>query len=261
MPSIDVFLCGLLHYPSLNSSAWLLLVCSLIWLLSLCQSVHLSSNFSPPHSFQMSLFSYLSSFITSAHCELVSCFSLALHPPPPATLCTHHFSSLNLTCPACLGFECPTLISSLLLPPSSHYLFTRREMEVALSGRIDGWREAMGEWIWASDCRFLSLGVIQNCLVCYCKKVPWKTRQPHEDASRCSFWSPFRSNIRSMLQPKSLHQPKIKLPLDMYWHFQASSLKEAVCFTTCCPFKKLVPGRWHNYAVSTCDKLSIAALQ
>lgn len=91
---------------------------------------------SPPHSFQMTL-----SFFFS----LLSSPQLILSLPPAS-------SSLNLTWPVCLKFECPTLIS---FPHPLHFsfccfisfflsFFTQEAMEVGLSGWIDGWHDAMG---------------------------------------------------------------------------------------------------------------------
>lgn len=90
----------------------------------------------------------VSPVITSAHCEFASC-----NPPP---FFFSSFSSLNLTWPVCLRFECPTLISSpsppcsLLLPSS--FLFIYIEMDGGRAVRMDWWMarghgwEDLGVW-------------------------------------------------------------------------------------------------------------------
>lgn len=77
--------------------------------------IYLSSSSFPPHDSP----SPVSPLITSAHCEFASCLSLLLPSLSLfSQLFTHperHFSYScpNLTCPACLRFECPPLISFL----------------------------------------------------------------------------------------------------------------------------------------------------
>lgn len=62
---------------------------------------------SSPHSFQMTLFLLYRHYLS----PLWGCFL----SPPTHSLHQVSLSTLNLTCPACFGFECPTLISS---PPT-----------------------------------------------------------------------------------------------------------------------------------------------
>lgn len=145
MSSIDVFL---LHPSPLHSFTRLLLVCPLIWLSSLCQSVpFLSSNLSPLliPSRWLCLFPPC---LSPHHLGPLWVYFLPLSPPP----LTRHssFSSVNLTWPVCLRFECPTLIS-LPFPPSAlcsspALLFIYIENDGGRAVRLDWWMARGHGW-------------------------------------------------------------------------------------------------------------------
>lgn len=175
MRSMDVFFSLSMppsSIPLLHSSTWLPLVCPLIWLSSLCQSVpFLSSSLSP----LLIPSRWLSFSCVSSHhlsplwvCFLPLSLSLFLILSPPSLFL---FPLSNLARPVCLRFECPTLIFPtpllLLAPPLLFPLFIYIERDGGRADRMDWWMVRGHGWgdlgVWWT---LLSVSILLKKLAC-----------------------------------------------------------------------------------------------
>lgn len=152
-------------------------------------SIYISSSFLPDYSL-----SPVSPFITSAQCEFyLPPFFLFLSEPKSVCLSqvwVSYFDFISLS-------PC-----SLLLPSSLWCLFTWRGMKVGLSVWIDGWREAMGERIWALSVRILLKELDRSLLwkgvgdlLAILRYSPLSAHSSHHWCPFCTHWSKIISII------------------------------------------------------------------